>query len=187
MLKSLSRSHLKRVLCPYTNPLCLSSLSRRFCSISGDENDQFCSHIFPIGSDCKYKSKVGIISHPSCSFHEAPDHPESPERIKAVMDGLNNPEINDDDDFSANLLFLDQPTQITRSRVTMVHSQIHVDDILERARESDQLNKTISIDGDTFISPNSGQSAMYAAAAVCYAVDIVLNDKEDYQYKVWFF
>ena len=68
----------------------------------------------------------------------------------------------------------------------MAHSQIHVDDILEKARDAAEQNKMIPLDGDTFLSPHSAQSVMYAPAAVCYAVDIVLNDNEDHEFKVRF-
>eukprot|EP01084_Bolivina_argentea_P234398 394622_1 len=142
---------------------------REFGSIKLDEHN----------NDNKYKHKVGIMSHPSCLFHEIPNHPESPQRLKIILDYLNNPEIKgEEEDFSTNLEFFDDPTQITRSRITMAHSQIHVDDIMDKTEESSEQNKLIEIDPDTFISPYSAQSIMYAPACVCHAIDIVLNNEQ---------
>ena len=128
------------------------------------------------------------MPHPSCLFHEINDHPESPERLKSVLECLNNPEItgiiDEENNFSENLTFFDNPTQITRSRITMAHSQTHVDEILDKAEEAQEQNKLIELDPDTFLSPHSAQSIMYAPAAVSYAVEMVLNDKEDYEHKV---
>ena len=157
---------------------CPSNPFRTFCSDQStattsneaDENQETVEN--------RYQSKVGVFTHPSCQWHDVPDHPECPERLKAVMECMNNPEIKE------NLHLFDKPTQITRSRITMAHSQIHVDDILERARDAAEENKMIPLDGDTVLSPHSAQSIMYAPAAVCYAVDIVLNDDEDYEFKV---
>ncbi len=109
---------------------------------------------------------MGVLTHQSCQWHDVPDDPECPARLQAVMECMNNSEIKE------NLHPFDSPTQITRSRITMAHSQIHVDDIPEKARDAAEQNKMVSLDGDTLLSPHSAQSIMCASAAVCYAVDM---------------
>ena len=186
MFKSLSRCNVynaQQIFCQTANktPWILSE-SHKFCT-------EFGSIRLNLESKSKYNSKVGIMSHRSCLLHEISDHPESPERLKAVLDCLNNPQINgDDEDFSVNLEFFDNPTQITRSRITMAHSQTHVDDILDKAEDASEHNKVIQLDPDTFISPHSSQSIMCAPAVVSHAVEIVLNQKDDaYKVIIYFF
>ena len=201
MLKSLSRTNVNRIqhlLITSINTTPYLSLQLQFFSIHANDQLNPVNPSIDNGTDDKqeqesvsstFTSKVGIVSHPSCLFHEINDHPETPNRLKTVLECLNNPEITSiidkENNFSDNLSFIDNPTQITRSRLTIAHSQTHVDQILDKAEEAQEQNKIIELDPDTFLSPHSAQSIMYAPACVSYAVEMVLNDKDDYEYKVY--
>ena len=175
-----AKRSLQHILRRHPRPSLPSALHRSQSQSS--DKEAFCSHLFPVDANdsAQHRSKVAIISDPACLFHESPGHPESPDRIRAVLEALNSPEMRiDGAPLSDSLTFVDRPTQITRSRLTMAHSQLFVDDILEKARDAAEQNQTFHIDGVTFISPHSAQSIMAAVASVCFAVDIVLNDSDD--------
>eukprot|EP01084_Bolivina_argentea_P232950 392473_1 len=90
----------------YTNTSCLSRRNNQSTTDIEEDNNQIIT----------YNSKVGIVTHPCCLTHEIEGHPESPQRLKSILDSLNNPE-NTDEIWSQNLKMFDNPTQITRSMI----------------------------------------------------------------------
>lgn len=105
-----------------------------------------------------------IIQHDDCSRHNpGPAHPESPQRVKAVMSGL---------DGIRSLQRLPAPLA-TEDQITRVHPAEFWAGL--EADEPDEGH--FAIDPDTFLNKGSIDAALRASGAVCFAVDQVLADK----------
>ncbi|WP_199536033.1 histone deacetylase family protein [Dyella solisilvae] len=104
-----------------------------------------------------------LYTHASCLQHDpGPDQPESPARLRAVLQAL------DHDRFAA-LDRIEAP-RATREQLLRVHTPEHVDRILAATPE----NGTVRLDEDTLMSPGSAEAALHAAGAAVAAVDAVL-------------
>ncbi|WP_282571396.1 histone deacetylase family protein [Methylonatrum kenyense] len=104
-----------------------------------------------------------LLTHESCLRHDTgPGHPESPERLRAILQRLNTDEFD----------FLDwhEAPRVERQQLLQVHDARYVDAVLDSIPE-DGLS---ALDSDTWISPHSGEAALRAAGAVCAAVDAVM-------------
>jgi acetoin utilization deacetylase AcuC-like enzyme len=105
-----------------------------------------------------------LYTHPACLEHDpGRHHPESPERLRAVLAALQDPE------FSA--LERREAPEAALDDLLRVHSRLHVQQILGAVPKSGH----IGIDADTIMSPASGEAALRAAGAVCAAVDAVMS------------
>lgn len=92
-------------------------------------------------------------------------HPESPARLKAVLEALTNEQFS-------TIEKLEAP-QATREQLLRVHSAQHIDHIFQNA----PINGSIPLDADTVMSEGSLDAALYAAGAVCAAIDAVITGK----------
>ncbi|MGC2200295.1 MAG: histone deacetylase family protein [Stellaceae bacterium] len=109
-----------------------------------------------------------FYTHPACFEHDpGRHHPESPERLRAVMTALEQPEFT-------RLERREAPTASIED-LLRVHSRRHVDRILGSVPKSGH----VAIDADTVVSPASGQAALRAAGAVAAAVDAVVAKEAD--------
>jgi acetoin utilization deacetylase AcuC-like enzyme len=106
-----------------------------------------------------------IYSHEACFEHRpGPGHPESPERLRAVLAALRAPEF-------ANLKWREAPLG-TREQVTLIHDPDFVDQVIEASPRSGY----VALDaGDTVMSPGSLEAVMRCVGAACAAVDDVMN------------
>ena len=112
--------------------------------------------------------KTGLISHLACLQHvPPPGHPESPARLRAVLDALDAPSFR-------SLLRIEAP-RADRESLLAAHTQEHVDSILGAYNEAASLRGYAAIDADTVMSPGSAEAALRAAGAVVRAVDGVAN------------
>ncbi len=110
---------------------------------------------------------VALFTHPSALAHDTwPDHPECPERIRAVLRVLEAPEF-------ASLLRETAP-QATTAQLTAVHDQDYVDAIFAMPRD-----KETAIDGDTVYGPGTLEAALRSAGGACAAVDAVFEGWAD--------
>jgi len=103
-----------------------------------------------------------LFSHSACLAHETGGyHPESPERLRAVLAALEG------EDF----MFLDrrEAPRATKAQLALVHPPAYIEALL-RSVPADGLSP---IDADTILSPGSGEAALRAAGAVVAAVDAV--------------
>ncbi|MET1028571.1 MAG: histone deacetylase family protein [Dongiaceae bacterium] len=105
---------------------------------------------------------TALITHPACLEHDTgPGHPERIDRLRAVLEVLQEPR------FSA-LQHIEAP-RADRADLTRVHSPDYVDAVLAAIPASGYA----MLDGDTTVSPGSGEAALRAAGAVIAAVDAV--------------
>lgn len=106
---------------------------------------------------------TGLFSHSACLAHDTGEgHPECSERLQAVLASLE----------AEDFLYLDrrEAPRATADQLARVHPGDFVDRML-RAIPQAGLRY---VDGDTIVSPGSGEAALRAAGAVCAAIDAVM-------------
>ncbi len=107
---------------------------------------------------------TGLISHPACLDHLPPSgHPESPDRLRAVLARLESREFQD-------LVRFDAPRAELLS-LLRVHDRALVDLILQRHAAQAAREGYSIIDADTVMSAGSAEAALRAAGAAIAAVD----------------
>ncbi len=105
-----------------------------------------------------------LYSHPIFVAHDpGPMHPESPARLKAILEALKS------DAFSA--LDRREAPRAEPDQIARVHPTEYIDRILAMIPKSGRIR----LDPDTAVSPDSGEAAMWAAGAVCAGVDAVMS------------
>lgn len=107
--------------------------------------------------------KLAVYSHPACHAHDpGPGHPESPSRITAVLQALDDPACLPSERIVA--------ARATREQLERTHTRAHVEAMFAAAPSSGYF----FLDADTVISAGSLEAALRAAGAVCQAVDEVV-------------
>jgi acetoin utilization deacetylase AcuC-like enzyme len=105
-----------------------------------------------------------LYTHPACLEHDTGfGHPECPARLTAILNTLKTAPF-------AALEWRDAP-EATDEQLIRIHTPAHVERIFARIPKRGHY----AIDGDTIVSPHSGEAALRSAGAVCAAVDAVLN------------
>ena len=108
---------------------------------------------------------TALITHAACLEHDpGPYHPESPDRLRAVLHALDAPE------FAA--LVREQAPRASKEQLARVHPARIVDAIL--AIQPDE-GDTVNIDADTAMSHGSAEAALRAVGAAVLGVDMVLR------------
>ena len=111
--------------------------------------------------------RVGLFDDPLFRAHDAgPGHPERPERIDALRDGIRDAGLE-------SRLEVLAPRDATREELRRVHTEEHVDRIGAAA------GRTVRFDPDTQAGPRSSAAALRAAGAALDAVDRVLDGRLD--------
>jgi acetoin utilization deacetylase AcuC-like enzyme len=109
-----------------------------------------------------------LYTHPACLEHDpGPYHPESPARLRAVLEALDAPEF-------ARLERREAPEAAIED-LARVHPRVFVERLLAAVPASGYRG----IDADTILSPASGHAALRAAGAVVAAVDAVVAGEAD--------
>ncbi len=104
-----------------------------------------------------------LYTHPACAEHDmGPMHPESPARLKAILEALDAGEFDALDRREAPAAEIEQ--------IARVHPRSYVERILAAIPESG----FVQLDPDTAVCPRSGEAALRAAGAVCAAVNDVM-------------
>ncbi len=107
---------------------------------------------------------IALFTHPQCLQHRTPrGHPESPARIKAVLDRLDSEGILND-------IRTMNPRPADDDTLLRVHAPHYVQSITA-ASPREGFSR---VEKDTFISPGSLDAARLAVGAVCEAVECVL-------------
>jgi acetoin utilization deacetylase AcuC-like enzyme len=108
---------------------------------------------------------VALITHPACLEHDTgPWHPESPERLRAVL------RVLEAEEFAP--LMREAAPLATVEQLCRVHSEAHVKAILAVRPEA---GDSFAIDADTVMSHGSAEAALRAAGAAVHAVDAVME------------
>ena len=108
---------------------------------------------------------TALITNPACLEHDTgPFHPESPDRLRAVLAALETEE------FTA--LLRELAPEATIEQLTRVHPANYVEAILSIQPES---GEQVPLDGDTLMSEGTAQAALRAAGAAVMAVDAVME------------
>jgi acetoin utilization deacetylase AcuC-like enzyme len=112
---------------------------------------------------------TALISHPDTLLHVMDGyHPESPARITAIKDRL-------DQDGLTKRLQLHEAPLATDEQLTRVHSTAYV----KRIREIAPPAGIVRLDSDTAMGPMTLSAALHAAGAVVLATDLVMRGKAD--------
>ena len=107
-----------------------------------------------------------LYTHPACLAHDPGlGHPESPDRLRAVLHALEGEAFQD-------LIRVEAP-ESSREALQRVHPASHVDRIVAFAPEHEIRH----LDPDTAMSPGSLEAALRAAGAVVAAVDEVAGGR----------
>lgn len=107
-----------------------------------------------------------LYSHPACIEHDPGEyHPERPDRLRAVMSGL------EDEKFQH--LHREEAPIVDLADVKLVHEADYVDMIMDNIPTEGRVR----LDPDTAMSPKSGEASQRAAGAGVAAVDAVVAKK----------
>lgn len=112
---------------------------------------------------------VAFITHPDCELHDAGfGHPESPERLRAVMDHLPTTRI-------WGRLIRQQAPLVAKEQLCRVHDEAYVDAVFAAAPDRGR----VYLDPDTSMAPHSLNAALRAAGALTRGVDLVMSGDAD--------
>ena len=104
-----------------------------------------------------------LYSHEACLAHDTgPGHPDVPSRLRAVLAAL------EAERFAS--LRRRQAPPVPRQALERAHPAAHIDAVLASVPASGQRH----LDGDTVVSPASGEAALRAAGALVAAVDALV-------------
>ncbi len=104
-----------------------------------------------------------LYSHPACLTHDpGPMHPECPDRLRAVMQALEQE--------SFMLLDRREAPRAEIDAIARVHPRAYVEALLNAIPSHGER----ALDADTHVSPGSGEAALRAAGAAVDAVDSVM-------------
>jgi len=102
-----------------------------------------------------------IIHHDDCLRHDpGPEQPESVQRLKAVMGGLED---------IARLQVLPAPLATAKQI-----ARVHPDEYWAMLRANEPDEGRVALDWDTFMNQGSVQAALRASGALCFAIDQIL-------------
>jgi acetoin utilization deacetylase AcuC-like enzyme len=111
---------------------------------------------------------TALITHQAALRHEPPPgHPESPDRLRAVLSPFDAPDF-------APLIRLEAP-EVSREQLRRVHHPALVDQVLDEWNALAQTHHYVRIDADTAMSAGSAQAALRASGACVAAVDEVMK------------
>jgi acetoin utilization deacetylase AcuC-like enzyme len=110
---------------------------------------------------------VLLYTHPACLAHNPGEgHPESPARLRAVLEALDDPRFG-------GLDRRDAP-RATREQLARVHGRELIDAVFAAAPSVGHAQ----LDPDTAMSPDSLEAALRATGAVCAAVDALIDGED---------
>lgn len=106
-----------------------------------------------------------LFYHPACLEHDTGfDHPESAERLKAVINKLSEPTFSD--------LKWHRAPRVEHGQIARVHDGEYISKVMNSGPEN---GRVIFEPTGTVVSGGSAEAALRAAGAVCAAVDAVVR------------
>ena len=110
---------------------------------------------------------TALITHPACLEHDPGDwHPECPDRLRAVLEGLSGPEFDELVRVAAPLATLEQ--------LLRVHRAAYLDELLAIHPAPGEL---VQLDADTVMSAGTPEAMLRSAGGAVLAVDMVLGNE----------
>jgi acetoin utilization deacetylase AcuC-like enzyme len=107
---------------------------------------------------------TALYTHSACLQHDTgPGHPERIQRLGAVLQAVKGPAFDD-------VVWREAPL----AEIAQI-ARVHDADYVQHALASVPENGFVQLDGDTVMSPGSGEAALRAAGAVVAAVDAVIK------------
>lgn len=114
--------------------------------------------------------RTGLVYHPAYLEHDmGPGHPESPNRLRAIMQRL-------EESGTAAQLTRIEPRRAEDEWITQVHSPNYVAALNRHA----PTDGRVSLDPDTSMSPGSLPAAYLAAGGALAAVDAIMAQQVDH-------
>lgn len=108
-----------------------------------------------------------LLSHAGCLHHDpGPQHPESPARLRAILQALSGP------DFAALIRRDARPA--TPAQLARAHSPSLIARLTGPLADLARQTGHAMIDADTHLSAGSIEAALLAAGAACQAVDEIM-------------
>lgn len=105
---------------------------------------------------------TALVTHSACLYHDVPlGHPESPDRLRAVLHALETPRF-------AHLRREEAP-RVSEEALLRVHPKAYVESVFAQVPAEGYAH----LDPDTVVSPGSREAALRAAGAVMCAVDLI--------------
>lgn len=118
-------------------------------------------------------SRLSLIRDKKFREHITPeDHPESPARLVALDKMMHSMDLN------AAFKEL-SPRTASEDEIASVHSRDYIAELEEGSRDAIERNRLIPLDGDTFMSPKTYDTAKLAAGAGLVAVEAVADRTHD--------
>ena len=112
---------------------------------------------------------IAFISHPDCELHDTgAGHPESPARMRAVLDYLPTREI-------WQRLTQHEAPLASKEQLYRVHDKDYVDVVIA----AEPAEGRVYLDPDTSMTPHSLNAALRAAGSVVKGVDLVMSGDTD--------
>jgi acetoin utilization deacetylase AcuC-like enzyme len=108
-----------------------------------------------------------LLTHPACEFHQAPEHPERPERLAAIYEAVAAEPV-------LGALPRRQPELAGRDRIKAVHDPAYVESIFRAGALADERGLGVWLDPDTWLGPSSLEAAMASAGGAVAGVEAVL-------------
>jgi acetoin utilization deacetylase AcuC-like enzyme len=116
-----------------------------------------------------YAMAIALITHPDCELHDAgAGHPESPSRLRAILEHLRSAEI------WGRLTPVEAPLADVE-RLYRAHDREYVDAVIA----AEPTQGRVYLDPDTSMAPHSVNAALRAAGSVVKAVDLVMSGDAD--------
>lgn len=104
--------------------------------------------------------RTALVTHKACLEHDTGrGHPERIDRLRAVLQALQAPKF-------ADLIRIEAPAA-ERAAIERIHDADYVESVFAAIPAEGHA----MLDGDTIVSPGSGEAALRAAGAVIAAVD----------------
>jgi acetoin utilization deacetylase AcuC-like enzyme len=109
---------------------------------------------------------IHVYTHNDCLLHEpGPQHPECPDRLRAIRASLNGSRT------PQAFHFLEAPLG-TDAQILLAHTAPY----LARVKARSPQQGTAALDPDTVLSPGSLQAALRGVGAACAGVDALMQD-----------
>ena len=112
--------------------------------------------------------RTALIHHAECDLHRMqPEHPESPERLRTVLERLR------DSGLGGDMIEIEDAPPASADDIARVHPE----DFVDALRHLEPASGLASVDGDTFMGPGTLQAATRATGCAIAAVDGVLEGR----------